>query len=90
MLPCRPRWLTCIWNPLQNERIKHDIIKEAKLSRVIALAKDSEIIWEKVRSKRTQGDRQARRGRKPPTWDRKVKKEEVEPVALEEVPNRRA
>lgn len=83
MLPCRPRWLTCIWNPLQNERIKHDIIKEAKLSRVIALAKDSEIIWEKVRSKRTQGDRQARRGRK-------VKKEEVEPVALEEVPNRRA
>lgn len=48
----------------------------AKLSATIALANDSQNIWEKVRGSwevgRQIGDR------KPLTWDRKVKREEVE------------
>lgn len=48
---------------LQNERIGHDVIKEApvKLSEVVALAKDSQEIWKQVKGKRAQ----ERRKKKP-------------------------
>lgn len=80
---------------LKNECIRHDVIKEVlfKLSVAIALAKVSKIIWEKVSQESTGarlGGRQARRGKTPPPWNRKVKQKKIDPELWEEVSNRRA
>lgn len=79
---------------LHNERIRHDAIKEAPttLSAAIALARDSQKIWEKVRGKGTvaqsrEGDRN-NGGKRTPTWDRRVK-QEVEPEEWEATPGRK-
>lgn len=79
--------------PLQIERIWQDVIKEApvKLSAAVVLAKDSQGIWGKVKGKKAQewswkvGRREGRR--RTPTWNRKVKHEEVELGEWKEVPN---
>lgn len=41
---------------LQNERIRHDLMKEApvKLSAEVALAKNSQWMWEKVKRKKVE------------------------------------
>lgn len=81
---------------LHNKHIRHDVIKgaRAKFSEAIALAKNRQRIWEKVRGKGAMAQtRKVGRqigDRKPPTWDRKMKQEEIELEKWEEVPNGRA
>lgn len=45
---------------LQNERIPHDVIKEAlvKLFAVVVLTKDNQVVWENVKTKKAQEQRQ--------------------------------
>lgn len=68
----------------QNERVQHNVIKEApvKLYAAVALAKDSQGVWEKVKRKKAQErsqkvDRQVEE-EETPMWNGEVKQERVE------------